>query len=49
VASLGPLGFGLAHDLTGHWAASTALFCAIAACAFLCSLGAGRDRFVGPA
>ena len=47
VASLGPLGFGLAHDLTGTWAASTLLFCAIVLGAFLCSLGAGRDRYVG--
>ena len=47
VASLGPLGFGLAHDLTGTWAASTILFCTIAFFAFLCSLGAGRDRYVG--
>ncbi|MDB5646314.1 MAG: cyanate transporter, partial [Methylobacterium sp.] len=47
VASLGPLGFGLAHDLTGTWAASTILFCTIALFAFLCSLGAGRDRYVG--
>lgn len=47
LASLGPLSFGLAHDLTGTWAASTALFCAIAIAAFLCSLGAGRDRYVG--
>lgn len=46
-AALGPLSFGLAHDLTGGWAASTILFCAIAVGAFLCSLGAGRDRYVG--
>ena len=49
VASLGPLSFGLAHDLTGNWAASVTLFCAIAVGAFLCSLGAGRDRVVGRA
>ncbi|MCJ2047949.1 MFS transporter [Methylobacterium sp. J-078] len=49
VASLGPLSFGLVHDLTGTWTASTVLFCAIAAGAFLCSLGAGRDRYVGKA
>ncbi|MCJ2035100.1 MFS transporter [Methylobacterium sp. J-068] len=47
LASLGPLSFGLVHDLTGGWVASTALFCLIAFCAFLCSLGAGRDRYVG--
>lgn len=48
LASLGPLGFGLAHDLTGGWGASVALFCLIAAAAWLCSLGAGRNRTVGP-
>ncbi|SFG25789.1 CynX/NimT family MFS transporter [Methylobacterium gossipiicola] len=47
LASLGPLGFGLAHDLTGGWGASVALFCLIAAAAWLCSLGAGRNRTVG--
>ena len=47
LASLGPLGFGLAHDLTGGWGASVALFCIIAAAAWLCSLGAGRNRTVG--
>ena len=47
LAALGPLSFGLAHDLTGGWTASTALFCALAFGAFLCSLGAGRDRYVG--
>ncbi|GJD29426.1 putative transporter YycB [Methylobacterium adhaesivum] len=46
LASLGPLGFGLAHDLTGGWSASVALFCGIAAAAGLCSLGAGRNRTV---
>ena len=49
VASLGPLSFGLAHDLTGTWTASTVLFCTIATGAFLCSLGAGRNRYVGRA
>lgn len=47
LASLGPLGFGLAHDVTGGWGASVALFCLIAAAAWLCSLGAGRNRTVG--
>lgn len=47
VAALGPLGFGLAHDLTGGWTASIAFFCAIGGAAVLFSLGAGRDRLVG--
>lgn len=47
LAALGPLGFGLAHDLTGRWGASVGLFCAIAFGALLFGLGAGRDRKVG--
>ena len=47
LASLGPLGFGLAHDLTGGWGASVGLFCAIAGAALWCSFGAGRNRTVG--
>lgn len=47
VAALGPLGFGLAHDLTGGWTASIVFFCAIGGAAVLFSLGAGRDRLVG--
>ncbi|KQT84415.1 MFS transporter [Methylobacterium sp. Leaf466] len=46
-ASLGPLGFGLAHDASGGWEWPTALFVAIASGSLLCGLGAGRDRQVG--
>ncbi|GJE61085.1 MFS transporter [Methylobacterium trifolii] len=47
VACLGPLGFGLAHEATGGWGLSAALFAAITVCAGLAGLGAGRDRQVG--
>ncbi|WP_375456105.1 MFS transporter [uncultured Methylobacterium sp.] len=48
-ASLGPLGFGLAHEATGGWALPAALFAAISAAAGLAGMGAGRDRAVGGA
>ncbi|KQO72909.1 MFS transporter [Methylobacterium sp. Leaf87] len=47
LASLGPLGFGLAHDLTGGWGASVTLFCLIAGGALICSFWAGQNRTVG--
>lgn len=46
-ASLGPLGFGLAHDASDGWLWPTALFVAIAAGSVLCGLGADRARLVG--
>ncbi|AWN36677.1 MFS transporter [Methylobacterium radiodurans] len=49
IASLGPLGFGLAHEVFGGWGASSLLFCALAAGAAACALGAGRARQVGAA
>lgn len=48
-ASLGPLGFGLAHDLSGGWIWPALLFTAIALGSLVCGLGAGRDRSVGVA
>lgn len=47
IASLGPLGFGLAHEAFGGWAASSLLFCALALGAAACALGAGRALQVG--
>lgn len=47
IASLGPLGFGLAHDASGGWAWPAALFCAIGLAALACGLGAGRARQIG--
>ncbi len=46
IASLGPLGFGLAHELDGGWRLSSALFCALTLGAAAFALGAGRDRQV---
>ena len=46
-ASLGPLGFGLAHDVSGGWGWPTALFGAITVASILCGLGAGRNGYVG--
>ena len=46
IAALGPLSFGLAHDLTGGWALSAGLFCLLGTGAALCALSAGRDRYV---
>lgn len=46
-ASLGPLGFGLAHEATDGWVLPAALFAAIIAAAGLAGMGAGRDRVVG--
>ncbi|WP_244475947.1 MFS transporter [Methylobacterium sp. Leaf93] len=47
IAALGPLGFGLVHDLFGGWRVSAGLFCAIAVASGIFALGAGRDRKVG--
>ncbi|WP_348626805.1 MFS transporter, partial [Methylobacterium sp. CCH5-D2] len=38
IASLGPLGFGLAHEAFGGWGASSLLFCALALGAAACAL-----------
>lgn len=46
-ASLGPFGFGLAHEATGSWGLPAALYAGIALAALACGLGAGRDRHVG--
>lgn len=46
LASLGPLGFGLAHEATGGWGLPAALYAGIAFGALACGLGAGRDRHV---
>lgn len=48
LASLGPLGFGLAHEASGGWGWPTALFVAIASGSVIFGLSAGRDRYVGP-
>ncbi|MEE7492532.1 MFS transporter [Methylobacterium oryzae] len=48
-ACLGPLIFGLAHEVTGGWGAPTALFAGIAVAAILIGLAAGRDRKVSAA
>lgn len=47
IASLGPLGFGLAQDASGGWGWPAALFCTIALAALACGLGAGRSRQIG--
>jgi CP family cyanate transporter-like MFS transporter len=47
LAALGPLGFGLAHDVSGGWGWPTLLFAGIALGSLLCGLGAGRARYVG--
>jgi CP family cyanate transporter-like MFS transporter len=47
LASLGPLGFGLAHDLSGGWFWPTVLFTGIALGSLVCGLGAGRAGYVG--
>ncbi len=49
LASLGPFGFGLAHQATGGWGLPAVLFSAIAVAGAICGLGAGRDRQVGQA
>lgn len=47
IASLGPLGFGLAHEAGGSWTLPSLLFCALGGGAMVCALGAGRARTVG--
>ncbi len=47
LASLGPLGFGLAHDVESGWRLPMTLFAALGLGALVCGLGAGRDRHVG--
>ena len=47
LASLGPLGFGLAHEATGGWGLPAALFAAIALAALVPGLGAARPGVVG--
>ena len=49
LASLGPFGFGLAHEISGGWALPTLLFAGVALGAALCGLGAGRNLHVGQA
>ncbi|WP_238180164.1 MFS transporter [Methylobacterium haplocladii] len=49
LASLGPFGFGLAHQATGGWGLPTLLFATIALAGAICGLGAGRARQVGQA
>jgi CP family cyanate transporter-like MFS transporter len=49
LASLGPFGFGLAHEATGGWTMPAGLFAAIVFFALVCGLGAGRNRHVGQA
>jgi CP family cyanate transporter-like MFS transporter len=46
IASLGPLGFGLAHEIGGGWVLPSTLFCALSLGAAAFSLGAGRNRQV---
>lgn len=46
IASLGPLGYGLAHEAGGGWVLPSALFCALSLGAAGFALGAGRDRQV---
>jgi CP family cyanate transporter-like MFS transporter len=43
IASLGPVIFGLTHDLTGGWTAALLGLVALAACLGLFGLGAGRN------
>jgi CP family cyanate transporter-like MFS transporter len=45
-AALGPLAFGLLHDISHDWNSATVLFMAIAAAALVAGLAAGRDRHV---
>lgn len=47
LASLGPLGFGLAHEWSDGWVLPSALYAAIIFAAMVFGLGAGRDRTVG--
>ena len=47
IASLGPLGFGLAHEATGGWVSAAAFYATLASAAMACGIGAGRDRRVG--
>ncbi|GJD68684.1 MFS transporter [Methylobacterium gnaphalii] len=49
LASLGPFGFGLAHEISGGWGLPTLLFASVALGAALCGLGAGRNQHVGQA
>ncbi|GJE57561.1 putative transporter YycB [Methylobacterium thuringiense] len=49
LASLGPFGFGLAHQATGGWGLPALLFSAIAVAGAICGLGAGRAQQVGQA
>ena len=46
IASLGPLGFGLAHEVDGGWVLPSVLFCALSLGAASFALGAGRNREV---
>ena len=46
IAALGPLGFGIAHEVGGGWVLPSFLFCALGLGAAAFSLGAGRDRVV---
>ena len=47
LASLGPLGFGLAHEATDGWVLPAALFAVIALAALVPGLGAARPGMVG--
>jgi len=47
IASLGPLGFGLAHDATGDWIVASLLYAGLSLAALAFGLGAGRERQIG--
>lgn len=46
IASLGPLGLGALHDLTGTWSTPLIALSAVLAPTLACGLGASRDRQV---
>ncbi|GLX70438.1 CynX/NimT family MFS transporter [Paenibacillus glycanilyticus] len=47
LAAVGPLVFGMIHDVTGHWTVSIAMLIAASFLIFMFGMGAARNRYVG--
>ncbi|MCM3628537.1 MFS transporter [Paenibacillus glycanilyticus] len=47
LAAIGPLVFGLIHDLTHHWTISIVMLIAASVLIFVFGMGAARNRYVG--
>ncbi|WP_336785635.1 CynX/NimT family MFS transporter [Paenibacillus sp. MMO-177] len=49
LAAIGPLVFGMIHDMTHHWTVSIGMLIAASLLIFIFGMGAARNRYVGDA